>query len=252
MVGTFGRSGRRADGLIGTWVKIPSLETVELLGHAGFDFVVIDMEHAPHSLEGAYRLVFAAQAMGMAALVRLPDRSEAEIQRLLDGGADGLLVPHVSDLETAQRITSAMVFAPEGTRGLGTTSRAGCWGLLPMSDYVRHGNERTLRIIQLEAWEVLQEAEAYLAIDSVSGVFVGLGDLLLSSGRKPADEETQAMVERVAQAARAAGKVSGIAASDVEEARRYLALGYSLVMVSNDATIFGKAASHCVEQVRGS
>jgi 2-dehydro-3-deoxyglucarate aldolase/4-hydroxy-2-oxoheptanedioate aldolase len=125
----FGRAGRKAEGLIGTWVKIPSLETVELLGHAGFDFVVVDMEHAPHSLEGAYRLVFAAQAMGMAAFVRLPDRSGAEIQRLLDAGADGLLVPHVSDVEMARRITSAMVFAPEGTRGLGATSRDG--GLCP-------------------------------------------------------------------------------------------------------------------------
>jgi len=70
----FGRAGRKAEGLVGTWVKIPSLETVELLGHAGFDFVVIDMEHAPHSLESAYRLIVGAQAMGMAALVRLPDR----------------------------------------------------------------------------------------------------------------------------------------------------------------------------------
>jgi 2-keto-3-deoxy-L-rhamnonate aldolase RhmA len=121
-----------------------------------------------------------------------------------------------------------------------------------MSEYVRHGNERTLRIVQLEAWEVLQEAESYVAIDSVSGVFVGLGDLMLSSGRKPDEPETLAMVERVAQVARSAGKVSGIAAASVEEARTYLALGYSLVMVSNDATLFGKAASACMEQVRAS
>ena len=247
----FGQARRKAAGLIGTWVKIPSLETVELLGHAGFDFVVIDMEHAPHSLESTYRLVFAAQAIGMAALVRLPDRSGADIQRLLDAGADGLLVPHVSDLGMAHRITSAMVFAPEGTRGLGATSRAGRWGLMPMADYVRHGNERTLRIVQLEAWDVLQQAQDYLAVESVNGVFVGLGDLLLSSGRKPEDEETRAMVERVARVARDAGKVSGIAASSVDEARSYIELGYSLVMVSNDASLFGRAARACVESVRG-
>jgi len=246
----FGRAGRKAEGLIGTWVKIPSLETVELLGHAGFDFVVVDMEHAPHSFEGAYRLVFAAQAMGMAALVRLPDRSGADIQRLLDAGADGLMVPHVSDLEMARRITSAMVFAPEGMRGLGATSRAGRWGLAPMADYVRHGNERTLRIVQLEAWEVLQQAESYLGVESVNGVFVGLGDLFLSSGRTPDEEETRAMVRQVAEGARAAGKVSGIAAAGIEEARRYVDLGYSLVMVSNDATLFGKAAKACVDSVR--
>lgn len=237
-------------GLVGTWVKIPCLETVELLGHAGFDFVVVDMEHAPHTLETAYRMVSAAQAMGMRALVRLPDRHGSEIQRLLDAGADGLLVPQVSDLETAERITRQMVFAPKGERGLGATSRAGRWGLLPLPDYVRHGNEQCLRMIQLEDWDVLQDAATYLALEPVGGVFVGLGDLWLSSGRKPDDAETQAMVADVARAARAAGKFSGIAAGSAAEARSYLDLGYSLVMVSNDATLFGKAAAATVSQVR--
>jgi 2-dehydro-3-deoxyglucarate aldolase/4-hydroxy-2-oxoheptanedioate aldolase len=237
-------------GLVGTWVKIASLETVELLGHAGFDFVVVDMEHAPHTLETTYRLVFAAQAMGMRALVRLPDRLGSDIQRLLDAGVDGLLVPQVPDLDTAARVTRQMVFAPEGERGLGATSRAGRWGLLPAADYVRHGNEQCLRMIQLEEWNVLQSAASFLALEHVGGVFVGLGDLWLSSSRKPDDGETQAMVADVARAAREAGKFSGIAAGSVAEARTYLDLGYSLVMVSNDATMFGRAAAATVSQAR--
>jgi 2-dehydro-3-deoxyglucarate aldolase/4-hydroxy-2-oxoheptanedioate aldolase len=99
-------------GLLGTWVKIPSFETVQLLGHAGFDFVVIDMEHAPHTLQRAVELVFAAQAMGMAALVRLPDHAGMTIQPLLDGGADGLLVPRVTSPGIPDAITRRMVFAP--------------------------------------------------------------------------------------------------------------------------------------------
>jgi 2-dehydro-3-deoxyglucarate aldolase/4-hydroxy-2-oxoheptanedioate aldolase len=145
-----------------------------------------------------------------------------------------------------------MVFAREGERGLGATSRAGRWGLLPVADYVRHGNEQCLRMIQLENWAVLQDAASYLALDHVGGVFVGLGDLWLSSGRKPDDGETQAMVAEVARAARDAGKFSGIAAGCPAEARAYLDLGYSLVMVSNDATLFGKAAAATVSQVRHS
>jgi len=245
----FGFPPRKADGLLGTWVKIPSMETVELLGIAGFDFVVIDLEHAPLDLETAFRLIVAAQAAGMAALVRLSDRSEAQVQRLLDAGADGLLVPHVSTPEMARRIAGAMVFAPHGTRGLGATSRAGGWGLLPLPDYISRG-ENTLRMVQLESWEVLQDAAAYLAVEHVSGVFVGLGDLFLSSGRTPADDETRDMVRNVSAAAQAAGKASGIAAGSVEEAREYLALGYSLVMVSNDATMFGKAAQTAVRALR--
>lgn len=230
-----------AQGLVGTWVKIPALETVEMLGHAGFDFVVIDLEHAPLGLDTAYRMIVTAQAMGMAALVRLSDRSDAQVQRLLDAGADGLLVPHVSDPDMAVRITRAMVFAPCGTRGLGATSRAGRWGLMPVADYVAQG-DACLRMVQLESWEVLGDAETYLSVDSVGGVFVGLGDLSLSSGRRPDDSETRAMVRAVAVAARRAGKRSGIAAASAEEARRYVEDGYSLVMVSNDATLFARAA----------
>lgn len=239
----------KAEGLLGTWVKIPALETVELIGHAGFDFVVIDLEHAPLDLAAAYPLIVAAQASGMAALVRLSDRSGAQIQRLLDAGADGLLVPHVSSVPLAEEITRAMVFAPRGTRGLGATSRAGQWGLMPAADYVARG-DTCLRMVQLEAWEVLQDAASFLSVENVNGVFVGLGDLFLSSGRRPDEPETIAMIESVAAAARQAGKASGIAASSIQEARRYLQCGYSLVMVSNDATLFGKAACELVAEAR--
>jgi 2-dehydro-3-deoxyglucarate aldolase/4-hydroxy-2-oxoheptanedioate aldolase len=237
-------------GLVGTWVKIASLETVELLGHAGFDFVVVDMEHAPHSLDTAYTMIFAAQAMGMKAYVRLADRHGSDVQRLLDAGADGLLVPQVGDLETAARLTRQMVFAPAGERGLGATSRAGRWGLLTVAEYVARGNAG-LRMVQLEAWDVMRDAARYLALEHVGGVFVGLGDLLLSSGRRPDEPETREMVATVAGLARAAGKLAGIAAGSAAEARAYLELGYTHVMVSNDATIFARAAGALVGEVRG-
>ncbi len=241
----------RSTGMLGTWVKIPSLETVELLGHAGFDFVVIDMEHAPHGLETAYRLIFAAQACGMAALVRLPDQGGSDIQRLLDGGADGLLVPRVDSIETARRITAQMVFSPRGERGLGATSRAGRWGMLPVRDYVRRGDEDCLRMVQLEDWETIRQAADYLALPDVGGVFVGLGDLFLSSGKPADDPEVQALVGAAGKAAADAGKLSGIAAATPQEARRYLDLGYALVMVSNDASLFGKAALGAVAETLG-
>src|SRR5690606_6979758 len=138
----------------------------------------------------------------------------------------------------------------QGTRGLGATSRAGEWGLLSVTDYRRRG-EACLRMVQLESWDVLRDAARYLALETVSGVLVGLGDLGRSRGRRPEDPEVRALVSEVAAMARAAGKASGIAAGSAEEARAYLALGYSLVMVSNDATIFGKAARALSAQVRG-
>ena len=242
MAGFIDRLNNRDRGMLGTWTKIASLEMIELLGHAGFDFVVVDLEHAPLTVEAAYPMIFAAQAMGMGALVRLSDRQGSQIQRLLDGGADGLLVPHAADLDTADRITRSMVFAPEGTRGLGATSRAGRWGTIPVEEYVRAGDEQCLRMLQLEDWDVMSRAAEYLALPHVGGVFVGLGDLFLSTGRTPDQPETVQMVRDVLAAAKRAGKASGIAASTAEEGRRYLDMGYSLVMVSNDTTIFAKAA----------
>lgn len=238
-------------GLLGTWVKIPSLETLELLGHAGFDFVVIDMEHAPHAPDMAYRLTFAAQACGMAALVRLPDHSGALIQPLLDGGADGLLVPRMTSPEVADGITRRMVFAPKGERGLGLTSRAGRWGLADIPGYLARGDGECLRMVQLEDWASLELADRFAALPHVNGIFIGHGDLFLSSGKPASDPTVKDLTARVLAAARAAGIFSGAAAGSPAEARDYLAQGFSLVMVSNDTTLFGKAAAEAVRQTLG-
>jgi 2-keto-3-deoxy-L-rhamnonate aldolase RhmA len=234
-------------GLLGTWLKIPTFETVELLAHAGFDFVVIDMEHSPLALDRVYELIFAAQRMGMAALVRLPDQVGTPVQPLLDAGADGLLVPRVSSIEIADAISARMVFGPAGERGLGFTSRAGRWGLIPLPEYLEHGDQQCLRMIQLEEWKTLEAAAQFAALKHVNGLFVGLGDLYLSSGKPASSPEVQALVASMLQATKDANILSGIAANSPVEAKQYLAMGFSLVMVSNDATLFGRAAAEMVK-----
>lgn len=248
MAGLVSRIRSAERGLLGTWVKIPSFETVQLLAHAGFDFVVVDMEHAPHSLERAIELVFCAQAMGMAALVRLPDHQGMTIQPLLDGGADGLLVPRVSDPQTAAAIARRMVFAPKGERGLGATSRAGRWGLAPLPEYLAQGDE-CLRMIQLEDWQSLERAADFAGLQHVNGIFIGHGDLFLSSGKPASDPTVKALTARVLEAARQAGVASGVAVGTPAEARAHLDMGFSLVMLSNDTTLFGRAAAEAVKAV---
>jgi 2-dehydro-3-deoxyglucarate aldolase/4-hydroxy-2-oxoheptanedioate aldolase len=239
-------------GLLGTWVKIPSFETVELLAHAGFDFVVLDMEHAPLALDRVYELIFATQRMGMAALVRLPDQVGTPVQPLLDAGADGLLVPRVTSTAVAAAISARMVFAPKGERGLGFTSRAGRWSLMSLPDYLKRGDEQCLRMIQLEDWVTLEASAQFAALEHVNGLFVGLGDLFLSSGKPASSPEVRALVGKVLKTTKDAGILSGIAAGAPAEAKQYLDMGYSLVMVSNDATLFGKAAAEMVRASRGS
>lgn len=246
--GFINRAGSSSRGLLGTWLKIPAFETVELLAIAGFDFVVIDMEHSPLALDRVYELIFAAQKTGMSALVRLPDQLGTPIQPLLDAGADGLLVPRVTSTEVAAEVTERMVFGPEGGRGLGFTSRAGRWGLMPLPDYLEHGDKQCLRMIQLEDWETLEQSAQFAALKHVNGLFAGLGDLYLSSGKTANTPEVQALVASMLNATKEAGVLSGIAANSAAEAKQYLDLGFSMVMVSNDATLFGRAATEIVKE----
>jgi len=242
-----------ADGacLLGTWVKLPTLETLEMLGHAGFDFVVIDMEHGVHSHESVYRLIFAAQAMKMSAIVRLADRSGNDVQRVLDAGADGIMVPRVREPAEAARLGTDAIFSPQGQRGLGSTSRAGRWGLIPLSDYLLKGREATLRMIQLEDLPALERVEEFVAVPEINGLFLGLGDLFLSSGLPPTHPTVQALVARALAAAQRRGIPCGIAVGTAEEAARYREMGFPIIMISNDCTLFGRAAAQLVRTARG-
>ena len=228
--------------LFGTWVKLPTLETVELLGHAGFDYVVVDMEHAPLTLESAYRAIVLAQAMGMGALVRVPDRSDSHLQRLLDAGADGILVPRVTDAETCRASVAAMRFSPTGARGMGSTSRAGRWGLDSAADYLAGGDAGIVRGVQVEDQAALRAIDAILAVDGLNALFIGTGDLSLSSGRPASHPDNDALIAATLSACRAKGIPCGTAVGDAASARAAADRGFQFVMVSNDATMFANAA----------
>lgn len=234
----------RTDGptVFGTWVKIPALETVELLAHAGFDFIVVDMEHAPLTLDAAYRAIVVAQALGMGALVRVPDRSGSHAQRLLDAGADGLLVPRVVDAEMCRASVAAMRFGPRGDRGLGGTSRAGRWGLDTTPEYLAAGERDVVRGVQLEEQAALRAIDEILAVDGLGAVFIGTGDLSLSSGEPATAPENARLIDATLEACRAASVPCGTAVGDAAGARSAAGRGFRFVMVSNDATLFAAAA----------
>ena len=241
--GTFARRlAANGPTLFGTWVKLATLETVELLGHAGFDYIVVDMEHAPLTLESAYRAIVMAQAMGMGALVRVPDRSDSHLQRLLDSGADGILVPRVTDAETCRSAVSAMRFSPTGQRGMGGTSRAGRWGLLGAADYVATGGEGVVRGVQVEDRAGLAAVEEILAVEGLTALFIGTGDLALSSGEPASHPDNDRLINATLEACHAAGVPCGTAVGDAPAARAAAARGFRFVMVSNDASIFAHAA----------
>ncbi len=233
----------------GTWVKVPAMETVEILGRAGFDFVVIDMEHALHSLQTAYQAIVQAQAGGMAALVRMPDHSPAMAQKLLDAGADGLLIPRVDSAEAAARALSGMCFPPEGSRGMGYTSRAALWGADSVAAYLERGRTGVTRIAQLEDAGVIGEIEAICRTPGLDALFIGFGDLMLSTGLARSDPSILDMEKSVLSAAAARRIPVGTAVQSAREALACRESGYAFVMVSADTTIFSQGARNIIGEL---
>ncbi|WP_432989407.1 HpcH/HpaI aldolase family protein [Dactylosporangium sp. CA-233914] len=236
--------------LVGTWVKIPALEPVEILADAGFDFIVIDQEHAPLTFEFAYQATVVAQGAGLSVLVRVPDRSGSHLQRLLDVGVDGILVPRVTSVGEASAAVRQMLFSPRGDRGLGSTSRAGRWGATPRDEYLRFGDEEVMRAVQLEERAAIDSVEEILDVPGLNGVFLGMGDLQLSSGLPQSDPQIQTLVDRLLSAAQARGVPAGTAVQTAAQARQAADRGYRYVMVSNDTSLLRSAAASVVADLR--
>lgn len=240
-----GRDGKPA---LGTWVKIPSLEIVEIIARTGFDFVIVDNEHSPLSLQSTYNAIALGQALGLTVLVRVPDRSGSTVQRVLDSGADGLLVPQVADRATAEAAGAGMTFSRDGgVRGMGSTSRAGLWGLRSPADYL---SRETVHAIQLEEVEALSNAPSLLDAPGVNAAFVGYGDLGLSSGLSADSPQLEELVRAVVEVTRKRDMPLGTAVGTAAAAAAMAARGFTYVLVSNDASLFASGAKRLAEEVR--
>ncbi|GAA4551341.1 HpcH/HpaI aldolase family protein [Pseudonocardia xishanensis] len=236
---------RSSDGpVLGTFVKIPALEMAEILGEAGFDFVVIDTEHALLSVRDVYSLVVVYSRMGVAPLVRITDHGYGDAQRYLDAGAAGVLVPHVSNGRQAEATMRQLLFPPEGTRGMGYASRAGLWGALPggPAEYVRAGRDEVARIAMVEEAESVEDLPAILAAAGVDAIFVGPGDLSLSLGVPATSPVVHEAVTRSIGAAVEAGVPVGTVVQGADQIRLRAEQGCSFLLVGNDTGLFGSAA----------
>jgi len=236
---------------LGTWVKIPAMEVVELIALAGFDFVVIDLEHSPIDLESAYRLIGTALHTGVSPLVRVPDLHPGLVQRVLDAGAEGVMVPHVDTPEQARAAAAAVRFPPRGTRGVGATSRAGAWGATPLAEYLRYGQQEVVLIAQIESATGVRNAGAIAAVDGVDALLVGAADLAVSERTTPADPRVLELIASAVRQGRDAdlpvGNAGAATAGSVQAA---VDTGFTFTMLSNDASLLRAAATAAVDAGR--
>jgi 2-keto-3-deoxy-L-rhamnonate aldolase RhmA len=238
--------------VVGTFVKIPALEIAEIIGETGFDFVVIDTEHALLSVRDVYSLVVVYSRMGVAPLVRITDHGYGDAQRYLDAGAAGILVPHVSNAGQAAQTMRQLLFPPAGTRGMGYAARAGRWGQLPggVAEYVRAGQQDVARIAMIEERESVEHIDAILAVPGVDAVFVGPGDLSLSLGVPGGSPAVVDAVSTAIGAAVRAGVPAGTVVQSTEQARLRVEQGCRFILIGNDTGMFVDAARRTLAAAR--
>ncbi len=192
--------------LAGSFIKTPSCHGVEILGGVGYDFVVIDEEHAPFDRSAIDVALLAARASGLAGLVRIARPDEANILSVLDCGATGILVPHVADAAMAQRIAAAARYRG-GRRGFSGSPRAGGYGALSIWDHVAQQDEAVTVIAQIEDPEALEHIDAIATTPGIDALFIGRADLAVATGEpSPTSDKIKEICARVAAAADKAGK----------------------------------------------
>ncbi|MEA5163236.1 aldolase/citrate lyase family protein [Cereibacter johrii] len=221
---------RAPEPILGTFLKIPSTQPAEILATLGFDFVVIDEEHAPFNPETTDAILLACRAHGMAGLVRV--RQPADILRVLDCGADGVLVPHVASPEIAREIVALARYS--GARGLSPTTRAGTFGATDVAEHMRRQDQRCAVIAMIEDAECLDRIDAILATDGLDAVFIGRADLAASMGPAAANGGIERAVDLVLAGARDAGMPTLILSSDRTEADRFRSQGVTGFLTMSD------------------
>ncbi|MEJ8572239.1 HpcH/HpaI aldolase family protein [Microbaculum marinum] len=228
--------------VVGTFIKTPAPQTIEVLGDMGFDFVVIDGEHAPFDRTTTGYGLLAARASGTAGIVRVPDATASTILSVLDDGATGVLVPHVSSVETAQDVVAACRYRG-GKRGFANTTRAGRYGAMGFAEHTEAQDSGVTVIAMIEDPEALDVIDDIVAVDGIDGFFVGRGDLTAAFQAPGMDAPVvRQAAEKIIKAVTAAGKTVCIMVGGKAEAEDFASLGASAFIVSSDHGFMRQAA----------
>lgn len=236
--------------LIGLWSSLAHPITTEVAGLAGFDWMLLDGEHAPNDIATFIPQLMALKDSPSAPVVRPSWNDTVEIKRLLDAGFYNFIIPMVETAEAARTAVAATRYPPEGNRGVSVSQRSNRYATVP--DYFTLANRNMCVIVQIESHAGVAAAGEIAAVDGVDCVFVGPSDLAANFGHlgNANHPEVQDAIGRVFAAAKAAGKPAGILAPVEADARRYLAMGASFVGVGSDLGVFRAATQALRDKFR--
>jgi len=235
----------------GCWVSLASHASAEICASAGFDWILIDMEHAPNELPQVHHQLHAAAAYPTSVLVRAPWNDTVLIKRLLDIGVQSLLLPYVQNAEEAQRAVAAVRYPPHGVRGVSANSRSNRFGRV--KDYFVHANDEVCLLLQIETRAAIGEIEKMAAIDGVDGLFIGPQDLAADLGHlgNPGHPEVQAAIADAISRIKATGKVPGLLNFNEADAKKWIEHGARFVAVTSDQFLLARETAAVAARFRG-
>jgi 2-keto-3-deoxy-L-rhamnonate aldolase RhmA len=235
---------------LGTWLMSAAPAPAEALGHAGFDFLVVDCEHVPTDVPEAIHILRAIGNTGAAPVVRIAENDPVQIKRFMDAGAETLMVPFVQDAAAAKLAADAMRYPPLGTRGVAAMHRASRYGA--DGTYLQTANARAFLVVQLETPEAISNIAAIAAVPGVDALFVGPGDLAAAMGHLGGigHQAVQDALASAAKAARAVGKPVGIVGPNPAMVRQFIGYGYDFVAIASDLGMMTARAGEFIAALR--
>ena len=243
---------RKQEVTIGSWITLAHPATAEIMAKAGFDWLVVDLEHSVITIREAEELIRVIELCGVVPLVRLSANDPVQIKRVMDAGAHGVIVPMVNSAVEAEKVASAVRYPPQGTRGVGL-ARAQGYGS-SFDKYLKWVNKGPVVIVQVEHIEAVNNLEAILAVEGVDGFIVGPYDLSGSLG-VPGQFDHPLMkeaMERIISVGATSGKTPGIhvVEPDVKEFKLRIEQGYRFVAYSVDIRMLDCACREGLKSIR--
>ncbi len=235
----------------GFWLGLASPYCAEISAGAGFDWLLIDGEHAPNNLQSTLSQLQAVAAYPVSPVVRPVEGTTAGIKQLLDIGAQSILIPMVESAQQAAELVSACHYPPQGVRGVGTVlARAAQWGR--HKDYLARANEEVCLLLQVESKAGLEALDEIVNTDGVDGVFIGPADLAASLGYlgNPAHPDVTAIIKAALARIRVAGKSAGILATDKALAEYYRDCGAQFIAIGVDTLVLANGAAALAASVK--
>ncbi len=236
---------------IGLWVALTSPYAAEICGGAGFDWLLVDAEHAPNDIQTLVSQLQALAKYPAHAIVRPPIGEAWILKQILDIGAQTILVPMVESAAQAEALVRAVRYPPHGIRGVGAAlARASAFNRIP--DYLLTANDQICLLVQVESRAGLANLDAIAGTDGVDGVFIGPSDLAADMGflGKPGAPEVQAAIDDALGRIRSHGKAAGVLSADLALARRYLDNGATFVAIGSDVGLMVNATTRLLADFR--